>query len=129
MAEKSEFKHYRVVNAGGPRVIHHAGGTRLLEKGASFVGAFHPGNIEAMQRPGRMLHLTEASEKDAQAFALENARQTGSAPLVPEGAQDRFDGMSDDELRAFVEETSGQPPRANAKRETLLRRARGGAEE
>lgn len=118
MAEAPQFKHYRVVNAGGPRVVHHRGGSRLLEKGASFVGEFDVGSVTAMQRPGRMLHLTEASAEDVQAAPAKES------PRVPEGAQDQFDAMSDDDLRAHIEATGGHV-RGNARRETLLRRARG----
>lgn len=132
MAEQQEFALHRVVNAGGPRLVHHRGGHRLLEKGETFVGEFDAPTIEVMNRPGRMLHVTVANKDDEKAFAARNVQTGKSAPLVPaspDGSSDQFDAMSDEELRAHIEAASGKAPHPSAKRETMLRRARGGVEE
>lgn len=45
--------------------------------------------------------------------------------LGEEGEADEFDVMSDDDLRAHLTERDGKAPHHNAKRETLLAKARG----
>jgi hypothetical protein len=45
--------------------------------------------------------------------------------LSDEGEADEFDAMSDDDLRDHLTERDGKAPHHNAKRETLLAKARG----
>lgn len=47
-----------------------------------------------------------------------------SEPLSDEEKMELLDAMTDDELREFVEGRTGKKPHPNAKRETLLERAR-----
>lgn len=44
--------------------------------------------------------------------------------VASEDQDDDYGSMSDDELRALIEERTGKKPHPNAKRETLIERAR-----
>lgn len=100
---------YKVTNiARGPRYFHSNAGTKTLDPGQSVEGIeFGEGMLDALRRRGDF--VTEEMGK----------------PLPSAANVVDFDAMTDDELRAHIETRDGKAPAANAKRETLLRRAKG----
>ena len=64
---------------------------------------------------------------DAQAESEAIAGMTVNKIDAPEGKPeaDKFDAMSDDDLREFIEAETGEKPHWKAKRKTLLSAARG----
>lgn len=112
---------HKVTNNGaGPRGIRPKGvAVRLLEKGESFTGEFDPGEIAAMNRPGRMLKVTEAAsvaEADTSGELKAVHRGGGSYSIMrgdePIETMERldkeqaqaFNDLSDDEKVKFVAE-------------------------
>lgn len=100
---------YTVKNIGkGARFFHAVGGTKTLEAGQSTT------------RPVRFTEGQLAAIRSNGEFFVEDY-----APKTDQGDEaDEFDGMDDDGLRAYLTDRDGTSPPYNAKRSTLLAKAR-----
>jgi hypothetical protein len=89
-------------NSAAPQGVH-------TEKGVQFVA------------PGASREL---SLNDEQLFRVKALPFLAYEEIAEQPEPDQFDAMTDDELRAHLTERDGKAPHPNAKRETLLAKAR-----
>lgn len=125
--EKNQNQRVRLRNSSaGPRGVNAIAGTRVLQPGEE-------GDFEMSMQ--ELSNLSDFSitylNKDGTPVSgklpgggTQRAQQIGAQGDGEDGG-DEYDGMTDDELRSFLEERDGRAPPSNIKRETMLRRARG----
>ena len=114
---------HKIKNASaGPRGITAGGETIMLEPGEERELDVQAGDLKVAKASGWF----GIDGKEPEAGASDTAPSDNPATTAPPAgtSTDRFDAMSDDDLRAFIEDRDGKAPHANSKRETLLAKAR-----
>lgn len=94
------------------------GGVIVLAPGQEWEGKVTKAALTSLKRRNKEGGVAE--------FEIDGS--TGGAEVVEEqpegGGEDQFDGMTDEQLRSFIEERDDRTPAHNASRETLLKKAR-----
>jgi hypothetical protein len=108
-----------------PQGVHTVDGLVFIEPGHQRTVIVHPDHAERTKRSS----LLSVEVRDETEASPEPATADGPSAPPAEFDPDLIDAMTDEELRAFIQNRDGRAPHPNTGREKLLARAKGDAAE
>lgn len=137
---------FKNITADGPKGVNHAGGTAYINPGETSrglevsegdlkateatgyfeiaEGEGEPGATAKRPEDGSLEHDTSRLEGNAVGGAEPSSANALANAALQGGQEPDFEGMNDEELRAFITDRDGRAPHPNTGREKLLTKAR-----